>query len=781
MKSQTRYKGLMVGLCAAVGLATLRFDAVAEDIRAPQGASALSDLQSLPILRTEATLAGADSHDVTGDNNDGFLSSYSYLHKEGEEWVLFDEQGPGCVYQIRTIGHKGTLRVYLDGADEPQLSIPFSELYSGKRAPFLTPFVAGEDVAHGSSWCYVPIPFAKACRLTTDEMAPPHFYNVFAHRYAVAGPALSFRPDAPLDAARWWSNPTQYPYDMASDTTLRGSVSVEPGAARAIAEIAGAGAIRMLRLRIPDDEAHLAAANLVLHGYWDGQGEASIDSPVTSFFALGCPRAIRAAANADPAKFKTERSIGGFVTPQSLFVGQDDEGWLYCHFPMPYGESARLEVMNRGTGPVDIEYIVAHTDTPYPWAASSAPAPEGEIAARRNQMYAIRDEIEASEKRIGELVEEYKALKPEEQDKLPALHKELQELNARIDTLRLRTKSVAAGASTGYFHALWRAESPVRPGYDFTVLDTRGEGHFVGCVITFSSPPGTHGRGHLEGDGRFYIDDSRSPIVTGTGTEEYFNWGWYDLLPHDEVFQYPTHGYPLHVVTDADYTVMYRFHIGDVAPYGRAFRFDLEHGPDGLTPADYSATAFFYQRAEPSLVLTDELDVADAASEKEHSYVCADDSREQRHTLPYEGNYQLARRTDAPRDREGTVKDTGRLWRGSTTFRVKIEPENRGVMIRRRSYYGFGADGGMGAVRPEPVLTDAQQVTVIVDGDIAGVWYVPAGHARDTWRDVQFELPPRVTIGKEALDITLQTDEGTACDAYHYWVLTRRANESRAD
>jgi hypothetical protein len=774
MESQTWSKGSILAVCGVIGLAALGFGADAGDVRAPQGPSALSDLRSLPLLRTEATLAVTDSHDVTGDNNDGFAASYSYLYKDGEEWVLFDEQGPGCVYQIRTIAHKGTLRVYLDGADDPQLSIPFSELYSGKRAPFVTPFVADEDVAHGSSWSYVPIPFAKACRLTTDEMAPPHFYNVFAHKYATADSELSFDPNAPLDAVPWWSNPTQYPYDTTSDTTLRGSVSVGPGSAQAIAEIAGGGAIWMLRLRIPDDEAHLAAANLVLRGYWDGQGEASIDAPVTSFFALGAPRAIRAAAIADPAKFETKRAIGGTVTPQSLFVGQDDAGWLYCHFPMPYGESARLEIVNTGADPIKLEYIVAHTETPYPWAASSAPVPEGEIAAQRDRIRAIRDEIDASEKRIGELFAEYNALKPEEDDKRPAIHQEHEDLKVRIDALSIERKAAALGDSTGYFHALWRGENPVRAGHDFTVLNTRGQGHFVGCVITFSTSPGVRGRGHLEGDSRFYVDDAQAPLVTGTGTEEYFNWGWYDMLPHDKVFQYPTHGYPLHVVTDADYTVMYRFHVGEVAPYGRAFRFELEHGPVGLVPANYSATAFFYENARPSLVLTDELDVADAASEKEHNYVCADDSIEQCHTLPYEGSHQLARPADAPRDRDRTVKDAGRVWQGSAKFTVKINAENRGVMIRRRSYYGFGADGGLGAVRPKPVLTDKQRVRVLVDGEPVGVWHVPAGHARDTWRDLQFELPARATIGKETLDVTLQTDEGTACDAYHYWVFTRR-------
>src|SRR5690606_16034106 len=76
----------------------------------------LESADALPLAREGVWLAGTDSHDVTGDNDDGFNAAYSYLYKDGDEWVLFEEEGPGCVYVVRTIRHKGDLRVYLDGA-----------------------------------------------------------------------------------------------------------------------------------------------------------------------------------------------------------------------------------------------------------------------------------------------------------------------------------------------------------------------------------------------------------------------------------------------------------------------------------------------------------------------------------------------------------------------------------------------------------------------------------------------------------------------------------------
>ena len=97
------------------------------------------------------------------------------------------------------------------------------------------------------------------------------------------------------------------------------------------------------------------------------------------------------------------------------------------------------------------------------------------------------------------------------------------------------------------------------------------------------------------------------------------------------------------------------------------------------------------------------------------------------------------------------------------------------MKLRRRSYYGFGAQGDLGAFRLEPVLTRPQRVAVTVDGTNIGDWYVPAGHARDTWRDTDFELPATVTAGKEHISITLTAKDDTHWDEYTYWAFTYTA------
>ncbi|MFQ5929438.1 MAG: DUF2961 domain-containing protein, partial [Acidobacteriota bacterium] len=78
----------------------------------------------------------------------------------------------------------------------------------------------------------------------------------------------------------------------------------------------------------------------------------------------------------------------------------------------------------------------------------------------------------------------------------------------------------------GYFHATYRDHREPQTGKDLLLLDTRTaegggdwSGSFVGTSFIFSHEANLQ---TLEGDPRFFFDDSRTPQGYGTGTEE---WG----------------------------------------------------------------------------------------------------------------------------------------------------------------------------------------------------------------------------------------------------------------
>lgn len=206
----------------------------------PAGLKALTALDALPLLRRGVWLVGTDSHDVTGGNNDGFQALYSYLYKDGDEYVLFEETGPGCIYEIRSIGFKGNLKIYLDGTTSPTLVIPFRDLYNGQRPPFLPPLVAEDETAHGSCWSYYPIPFRSGCKLTTDEMGSPRFFNIFAHKFAVGIEVPELNLSAPTEQAlALWSNPEAPSIISPLSEEMRKKVSLPPRKGGTVMDQAG--------------------------------------------------------------------------------------------------------------------------------------------------------------------------------------------------------------------------------------------------------------------------------------------------------------------------------------------------------------------------------------------------------------------------------------------------------------------------------------------------------------------------------------------------------------
>ena len=83
----------------------------------------------------------------------------------------------------------------------------------------------------------------------------------------------------------------------------------------------------------------------------------------------------------------------------------------------------------------------------------------------------------------------------------------------------------------GYFHATYKDHGTPEPGKDLILLDTRKtegggdwSGSFVGTSFIFSDRGNL---GTLEGDPRFFFDDSQTPQAYGTGTEEWGGGGDY--------------------------------------------------------------------------------------------------------------------------------------------------------------------------------------------------------------------------------------------------------------
>lgn len=267
-----------------------------------------------------------------------------------------------------------------------------------------------------------------------------------------------------------------------------------------------------------------------------------------------------------------------------------------------------------------------------------------------------------------------------------------------------------------YFHATYRDHPTPERGKDLVLLDTREaegggdwSGNFVGTSWIFSH------RGNLttlEGDPRFFFDDSQSPQAYGTGTEE---WGGGGDYWGGRNMTLPFAGHPCGAANpkeakDPEDLIQsaYRFLLADLMPFGKNAVIRLEHGGQNESTEHYETVTYWYGVNKPALVKTDELTIGDEGSEKTHGYKSPDASE------PYE----IASRYELGVDKLGTQvvceahSDRGRKTKGSSEFTLKLRSDNHGALLRRKLDYSF----------------PNQRAEVFVDDQLAGIWYLAGGN-----------------------------------------------------
>lgn len=146
---------------------------------------------------------------------------------------------------------------------------------------------------------------------------------------------------------------------------------------------------------------------------------------------------------------------------------------------------------------------------------------------------------------------------------------------------------------TLYFHAQWRRENPTTMGENYTFASLEGEGYFAGVVQQFQGFDKAEKINFFEGDEWFYIDGEENASVIGTGTEDYYQGGWYF---RDGVFNALWHGLSRRDHEKMRFTC-YRFHLNDPIQFETSLLAQIEHGQRTYNEAnvDYSSVAYWYQ------------------------------------------------------------------------------------------------------------------------------------------------------------------------------------------
>jgi hypothetical protein len=326
-----------------------------------------------------------------------------------------------------------------------------------------------------------------------------------------------------------------------------------------------------------------------------------------------------------------------------------------------------------------------------------------------------------------------------------------------------------------YFHATYRDHPEPKLGIDLTLLDTREmkggdwSGSFVGMSWVFSHNAVLN---TLEGDPRFFFDDSQTPQAQGTGTEE---WGGGGDYWGGQNMTLPFAGHPVGARNakeakndDDKIESAYRFLLADLMPFGKNALICLEHGGTNESKEHYETVVYWYGAPKPTLIKTDEFSVGDPKSEKAHRY----DSPGASAPVEITSRYEWGVDTLAGKEIYPTHTDRGRYTKGTSEFTLKIEPKNYGVLLRRKLDYAFP--------------NQRAEVYIVNDGrdrrekdsqwKSAGVWYLAGSNtcvysnpkeelgatqhnvqtSNRRFRDDEFLVPRDLTQGRSTIRVRIK-------------------------
>lgn len=290
------------------------------------------------------------------------------------EGVIFRAEGAGAITRIwMVMGHGISepldpsirIRIRIDGGDRPVVDLPIPALFDGSAPPFVPPLVADQKVSGGGQVSYVPIPFRHGCEVTlvgADEAKI--WFQVVARLVADPTGVRSFTGEEDLTGfAETMNRAGGDPWPGGPYPTISGAVVLEPGGTHTIADLDGPDVVNGLILRVDRRSWHRIGLRLT----FDDHEPQLI--PVLQL--VGRPRVF-----------------GGAM--RSLLVGVDADEDLYCYFPMPFSERARVELLRRpieGPPTLRVEYALR--------TMAAAPPEDAGVFRVQTHRYDKDDPVEA--------------------------------------------------------------------------------------------------------------------------------------------------------------------------------------------------------------------------------------------------------------------------------------------------------------------------------------------------------------------------------------------------
>jgi len=270
------------------------------------------------------------------------------IRREDGREVFAEMAGPGVIWRIWSARTgPGRVKIYLDGAAQPAVDLPFVKYFDRTAKPFVYESLC-YMAARGQN-CYVPIPFQKSCKIVAEKGWGRYFH--FTYTVYPKGTKLpTFR--LPLSAeetdalakvdtffrTRMGTDPAP---KRKGEKAFDRDLTAGPGKSVTAVELKGPGAITALRVKMDfadrDDEM-AALRELALRIHWDGEKSPSVWSPLGDFFG----------------------TAPGVNEYKSFPMGAGGKDGLYSFWYMPFATGAKVEIVNDGTKSRKVRFQAVH-------------------------------------------------------------------------------------------------------------------------------------------------------------------------------------------------------------------------------------------------------------------------------------------------------------------------------------------------------------------------------------------------------------------------------------
>lgn len=304
----------------------------------PRGEACYAGTDWLPVLDSRNFPHGTSGYSRAGSNDDGF-SCKNFLYTDETGHVICDVQGKGQISRIWLLANapaedlsEDLVRIWIDGALVCEL--PYKSFIEAKTAPFLPPYSVFEPCGCVRV-CNLPMAFSKSAKIACTRAKG--FWQVDWQLFG-EGEVKPFDPACLADGGVL-NQITKNPNRNAGSETVH-LLQLPAGEEKQI-RLSGGGVLNGIRIACgPLDREKLNSLWLKIH--WDGHRDADVEAPFGAFFGMG--------------------NLGCDHKTQSLMFGLDDDRVLYNYFPMPFWQSARITVENRGLEAAEMELRLRVSD-----------------------------------------------------------------------------------------------------------------------------------------------------------------------------------------------------------------------------------------------------------------------------------------------------------------------------------------------------------------------------------------------------------------------------------